>query len=160
MVIKANPASGAALTNFTVIAPKAMAQLMAELKIDLLSAAAIMGNAGHESLGLTVMQELRPKAGKGGWGWFQWTGPRRRAFEAWTKAKGLDPSGYDANLGFLLEELRTTQASALRAVVKAVGLNAKTTAFEQQFERAGVPAFASRIVWANAALAAYNKGAK
>ena len=45
------------------------------------------------------------KGSKGGYGFAQWTGPRREMFEEWSKSNKLDPSSYDANYGFLKFEL-------------------------------------------------------
>jgi hypothetical protein len=65
-------------------APAIMADLMRDFPpLDPLGAAAILGNIGHECDGFRHLQEIHPVAGRGGLGWCQWTGPRRRAFEAW-----------------------------------------------------------------------------
>lgn len=145
------------MTLFTDKAPAIMRDLMAAFALDADSAAAIVGNLGHESGGFKFLQEKKPlvPGSRGGWGWAQWTGPRRRAFEAWVAAKGLDPAGDEANLGFLVHELRTSEAKAIPAVKAARGLEAKVKAFEAAFERAGVKHYLSRINYAGQALAAY-----
>lgn len=125
--------------------------------LQVLDGAAIAGNAGHESGGFTQMQELRPtvKGSRGGLGWFQWTGPRRRAFEAWCKRHGMKPASDAANIGFLVHELRTSEAQAIPRLRAAATLEAKVRAFELAYERAGVKHYASRVNYAKQALAAY-----
>lgn len=117
---------------------------------DRLDRAACIGNAAHECGGFRVLQETNPTvAGSaGGWGFFQWTGPRRRAFFAWAKERGFKPDSYEANYGFLLFELRTAEPKAIGATRRAKGLEAKVKAFELAYERAGVKHYPSRIEWA------------
>ena len=98
------------------------------------------------------MQEIAPRAGRGGLGFFQWTGPRRVAFEAWLKRKGAKPDDLDASYAFLVRELRGPEKRAVAATRAASGLEAKVRAFEQAFERAGVKHYPSRVAWAQVAL--------
>lgn len=118
--------------------------------LDDLDIAAIGGNGGHESNGFQTLQEIKPTvAGSaGGYGYFQWTGPRRRAFMAWCRAHDLDPASLTANVGFLVYELQTSESAAIGRVRKAQGLEAKVKAFELGYERAGVKHYPSRVVWA------------
>jgi len=143
---------------FTKLAPRIMADLMRDIPAwDAMDAAAVVGNAGHESSGFTKLQEMKPvvKGSRGGWGWFQWTGPRRKAFEKWADAKGLMHGSYEANYGFLLHELRGSEAAAIPKTAAATGLRAKTEAFELAFERAGVKHYDSRHKWARSAWLAW-----
>ncbi|MGO4287980.1 phage tail tip lysozyme, partial [Bosea sp. TAB14] len=94
-------------STFTQKAPGIINRLMADFGFTREQAAGIVGNLGHESGGLNELQERNPTSGRGGYGWAQWTGPRRRAFEAWAAEKGLDPASDEANYGFLRHELRT-----------------------------------------------------
>ena len=82
--------------------------LMNDLGISKEAAAGIMSNLWAES-GVRGINEKNPTVpgSRGGFGWAQWTGPRRDAFEAWSKAKGLDPASDEANYGFLVQELKT-----------------------------------------------------
>lgn len=144
---------------FRAKAPVVMRDLMRdfpELEVD--DTAAILGNLGHECAGFTKLQEVKPvvAGSRGGYGWAQWTGPRRRAYEAWCKAQKLDPASDAANYGYLVVELRGPEKKAIPAVVKAVGLNAKVKAFELAFERAGAKHYDSRNKWAQRALDAWN----
>ena len=142
---------------FVEKAPTFMALLMQDFGFDKFDAAAIMGNAGHESNGLTAFQEISPTVpgSRGGFGWFQWTASRRRAFEAYCARNGLDPKSDKANYGWLFVELKGDEKKAVGATKEAVGLRNKVIAFEKAFERAGVKHYDSRMKWAERALDAY-----
>lgn len=143
-------------------APRLMADLMSAFPTTLreLDAAAIVGNAGHESNGFRTLQEVRPTVtgSRGGWGFFQWTGPRRLAFEAWAKKERLKPESYAANSGFLIRELQTTERQAIAALARGRTLEEKVIAFERAYERAGVKHYDSRLRWAKRALDLYSGG--
>lgn len=137
-----------------------MPRLMADFGFDEVEAAAVLGNAGHESAGLTRMQELRPAVpgSRGGLGAFQWTGPRRKAFEAWLKRKKAGPDDLDATYGFLFRELTGGERKAVAATKAAIGLDAKVRAFEKAYERAGVKHYDGRVAWARVALSIFQAG--
>lgn len=143
--------------HFRATAPHYMKLLMADFGFNLDDAAAIFGNLGHESRGLTDLQENNPtvKGSRGGYGWAQWTGPRRRAYEAWCKKHGKDPKADDTNYAYLFVELKGDEKAAIAKTKAAVGLDAKVEAFEKAFLRAGVKHYPSRKVWAARALDAY-----
>lgn len=146
--------------NFAKKAPRLMDRLLDAFgEWDELDAAACAGNGGHESGGFASLQETNPTVAgsKGGYGWFQWTGPRRRKFEAWCKANGVNPSSDEASIQYVIVELKGEQKAAVRATAKAAGLDAKVKAFEASFERAGVKHYDSRIKWAKIALDAWKK---
>lgn len=143
---------------FTRKAPPIMRKLMVDFPAwGELDAAAVLGNIGGETGGFKLMQEVKPlvKGSRGGWGWCQWTGPRRRAFESWCKEQRLSVESDEANYGFLRHELKTSERKTIAAVAAAGTLEAKTIAFERSFERAGIPHHDSRIRWAQLALKAY-----
>lgn len=144
---------------FRRLAPLMMAELMREFRLPDWRAAAIAGNGGHESAGFTVMQEVKPAipGSRGGLGYFQWTGARRRAFEAWATNKGLDTSSYEANIGFLVHELRGSESVAINRLRIAKTLPEAVTAFELAYERAGVKHYGGRQRWAEIALAEFRK---
>jgi hypothetical protein len=139
-----------------------MPKLIADFGFDEFDAAAIMGNCGHESNGLRAMQEVKPtvRGSRGGLGAFQWTGPRRVAFEAWLKRKKAPANDLDASYGFLFRELKGPEKAAIAKTKKAVGLDAKAEAFERAFERAGVKHYPSRKAWAQVALSIYRQAPK
>jgi len=142
---------------FAAKAPWIIALLMRDFSLSLDEAAAILGNLGHECGGFALMQEQKPvvKGSRGGFGWAQWTGPRRRAFEAYCARNKLAPESDRANYGWLFVELSTSEKSAIPALKRAGTLGAKVKAFEQSFERAGVKHYPSRNIWAARALEAY-----
>lgn len=122
-------------------------------------AAAVAGNGGHESGGFQKLQEIKPvvPGSRGGYGWFQWTGPRRRQFESFCKRMKLAPSSDEANTRFIIHELREGERAAVNKTKTARGLEAKVKAFEAAYERAGVKHYASRLKYANRAMAAWKK---
>lgn len=144
--------------HFRATAPAYMRRLVADFPaLNLQDAAAIFGNLGHESVGFTKLQEMKPtvKGSKGGYGWAQWTGPRRRAFEAWCKKHGKDPASDEANYAYLFLELKGiegTESAAVGKVAAAVGLEAKVRTFEEAYLRAGVKHYDKRLAWARIAV--------
>jgi Phage tail lysozyme len=147
------------MTLFEQKAPAIMRKLMGDFDLDLESAAAILGNLGHESGGFRFLQEKKPlvPGSRGGYGWAQWTGPRRRQYEAYCLRNGLDPASDEANYGFLFVELKMTERAAVPAVKGAIGLREKVEAFELAFERAGVKHYDGRMAWAMKALTAFKR---
>ncbi len=141
-------------------APSIMRRLMVDFDLDLDSAAAIVGNLGHESGGFRFLQEKKPliPGSKGGYGWAQWTGPRRRNYEAYCARNKLDPASDKANYGFLYVELTGSESAAIGAVKRAETLRDKVIQFELKFERAGIKHYESRLKYAVQALASYKKG--
>lgn len=149
-------------STFRAKAPGIMAQLIRDFAITPEDAAAILGNLGHESAGLTILQEIKPTVAgsRGGYGWAQWTGPRRRAYEAYCKRTGKDPASDEANYAYLYVELKGIEGSEKAAIGKlkaAKGLDAKVEAFEKAFLRAGVKHYPSRKQWAAVAMDAWRK---
>lgn len=138
-----------------------VADLIRDLKLTPEQASGIVGNGGAES-GLKAIQEKNPSSGRGGYGFFQWTGPRRTAFEAWCKEQGLKQDSYEANYGFLVHELKTTHKKSLAQVRKTATAKAAAETFGYHFEKfagyeqiAGNPNYATRVKLAERALALY-----
>lgn len=74
------------------------------------AAAAIAGNAQHESANFTAHEEFSPNSyGTKGVGFLQWTdaggGKRRSEFEAFAKARNLDPTSYEASASYITHEM-------------------------------------------------------
>lgn len=88
-------------------------RLAADIALTLEQAAGLVGNLGYESRGFATLQEIQPMiaGSRGGYGWAQWTGPRRRIFEAWCAEHDLVPKSDEANYGFLVHELLGTYKS-------------------------------------------------
>lgn len=87
-------------------------RLIADLQEDFgLSLGAAQGFAGAlamESEGFNTFQERAPTVAgsRGGYGMAQWTGPRRVAFENYAAQQGLDIASYEAQYGYLRQELK------------------------------------------------------
>ena len=148
------PVSGAG--TFDKKAPDIMNKLMAKYDLTREQAAGILGNLGHESAGFSTYHETGQPEGKGGVGWGQWTGPRRRQFESWAASHNLDPRSDDASWRYFSEGDPET-AGAIAAVKKETTVAGAMQAFEANFERAGVKAYSSRMRYAMRALAAKPK---
>ena len=146
-------------TVFRAKVPAIVNRLMPDLSCSVLDACAIMGNLGHECMGFTALQELSPTvAGSaGGWGWAQWTGPRRRQFMAYAKGKSLAADSDEANYQFLLFELRGAYKGVMVRVKAKKTLNDKVVAFEAGYEGAGIKHYDSRERYASWALDATRK---
>jgi len=140
---------------FGAKAPIVMDELMRDFDLDEVQTAGILGNLGHECGGFTIMQELHPVSGRGGYGWAQWTGSRRLAFEAWCRQHGLSQDSDDANYGYLKYELQNEYRSTISALKQTDTIEAAVSVFEQDYERAGVVASISRCRWAQKAWDAY-----
>lgn len=134
-------------------------RLAKDLGLTDIQACGPFGNFGRETGGFRLLQEVAPtvKGSRGGWGWAQWTGPRRRAFEAWAKANKFGLATDEANYGFLLHELKTNYAAALSALKRTKTIEEAVRVFEVHYEGAGVKAMAERVRWAKAALVAIGK---
>lgn len=140
-------------------APLLMDRLMREFGFLDFQAAGDAGNAGHESNGFTSLHELGQPEGRGGYGWYQWTGPRRKTFLAWCQQHGLDWRSDEANIGFHLYEMNSDHAT-VASLLKTKTLEQATLSFERNYERAGVVNMASRNKWAKRAMDAYRARAK
>lgn len=112
-------------------------------------AAAIAGNLDHETGAFKFMQELNPtvKGSKGGYGFAQWTGDRRVAFENWAKQNDMDPSSYDANLGFLVHEFQTDDyfKKIMGRLEKTTTVDEATKVFSDGYLKPGIPKMNLRL---------------
>lgn len=144
-------------------APKIMVSLLKDFPDwTFEDAAAVVGNLGYETAGFEKLQEIKPTVAgsRGGYGWPQWTGPRRVLYEAYCKRNNLDPASDVANYKYLFVELKGPEKKAIKAVEEAVGLYNKTVAFEKSFERAGIKNHDGRFKYAQRALKAYEASDK
>lgn len=144
-------------TGFEAKAAWVISALSRDLGITPQQAAGIVGQLGHESAGLQAINERNPvvPGSRGGFGWAQWTGPRRRQFEQWAQNQRLDPASDEANYGFLRHELTASPESAVVTAIKSAP-DAETAGriFTDQFLRPGIPAYASRSKWTQRAAGA------
>lgn len=149
------------MTKFDEYAPRIMARLAQDFHFtDPDDTAAIVGNLAHECNGFETLQEIKPtvKGSRGGYGWAQWTGPRRLQYEAWCARKGWKGDEFEANYSFLFRELTGPEAGALGMLNAAHGLAAKTEAFMNGYLRPGIPHLEGRIRWAQKARALLTGG--
>jgi hypothetical protein len=123
-------------------------------------AAGLVGNLGHESEGFQTLQERGMASGRGGYGWAQWTGPRRREFEGWAAAQGLDPASDAANYGFLKYELLGKYAGFTARLRQTQSLEEATRLTHEKHETPGdvlngtYASYGSRLRYARQAMAA------
>ncbi len=116
--------------------------------------AAIVGNLGGESR-LTAIQEVSPIAGRGGFGWEQATGDRRRNFEAFAAAHGMKVTDDEANYEFLVSELLGSENRAFQRLKLTTTLEAAVYTFEVLFERpSSTSDVSARVKYAQRAIAA------
>jgi hypothetical protein len=110
-------------------------QLAKDLNLTPTQAAGIVGNLGFESGGLQPgIHEKGVPANQGGVGFAQWTGPRRREFEAWAAANKLDPKSDAANVGFLEYELKGKYAPFVARLRNTKTLEEATRLTHQKYE--------------------------
>lgn len=141
---------------FTDKVTKYNSRLMSDLQVDNVQACGIWGNLGTETGGFTQLQELKPvlAGSRGGYGWMQWTGPRRRKYEAWCKQNMFDPAADETNYKYLVHETMTDEAKSLVQLRKTKSLEAAAETFMKQNLRPGTPHLDSRINWARKAFEA------
>ena len=85
----------------------------------------------------------------------QWTGPRRREYEAYCNRNKLNPADMDTNYKFLFVELKGPEGRVLEKMKYATTLDDKVEVFSKTFLRPGIPHMDSRKVWAKRAYTAY-----
>jgi hypothetical protein len=131
-------------------------KLIADFKLEDFQAAGICGNGYQESMLRAVLEDdnivTSPTRGIG---WFQWTGPRHRAFVAYCAGAKLDWTSDDAEYGFLQHELETDYAHVLGHLRPTTTLANATQIFERYYEGAGVVQMAHRLTGAQIALDAW-----
>ena len=132
------------------LAPQTVQRLSNDLSISPQVAAGIVGQLGYESAGLQSINETQPTVpgSRGGYGWAQWTGPRRRQFESWAQQNNMDVADPEANYKFLVYEL--TQTPEKGVLNKLQGVQDPVQAgkiFTDSYLRPGVPAYDKRASW-------------
>jgi len=135
-------------------------QLLSDLKRDFgmtnEQAAGVVGNLMHESGGFSTLQEVNPTVpgSKGGYGFAQWTGDRRKAFDDYVEQTGADKTSYDANYGFLKHELSNNryERNQFNKVKKAQTAEEAAKIVSENYLRPGIPHNSSRVRYANEAL--------
>lgn len=72
---------------------------------------------------------------RGGYGLYQLTGPRRRAYEAYAQGQGIPLDSVDGQLDFLMSELQGPEAAAAKAIFAAPDTGSAAAAIVNQFLR-------------------------
>jgi hypothetical protein len=128
-------------------------RLKRDFQINDVQACGIWGNLGTETGGFTALQEKNPtvKGSRGGYGWMQWTGPRRKKYEAWCKTKGLDAAADETNYQYLIHETLTDEWKSIQQVRKTTTIEAATETFMKLNLRPGIPHLENRYRWARKA---------
>jgi Phage tail lysozyme len=99
-----------------------------------------------EAFALNAMDESRMDPGineiaplvpgsRGGYGLMQWTGPRRKALEAFAAERGVAVSDPDLQLDFLVTELQGPEAGAAKAIYGAPDTKTAAAAIVNKFLR-------------------------
>jgi len=122
-------------------------------------AAGFVGNLDHETLGFKFMQEIKPtvKGSKGGYGFAQWTGSRRKAFEDWAQKNNAPINSYEANFGYLIHEIRnTSEGRFMKNLEETTTAKEAARVVSELYLRPGKPDLKSRFDKAEK----YNKGSQ
>ena len=82
---------------------------------------------------------------RGGDGVNQWTGPRRRQYEAFASDRGTDLADPNTQLDFTLWELQNTEKSAWNALQAAPDEVTAARIYSERFLRPGVPHLDRRL---------------
>jgi len=72
---------------------------------------------------------------RGGFGFYQLTGPRRTAYEAFAKQRGVNPSDEDSQLDWLMMELEGSEKKAGNAIYNTNNTSDAAVAIVNQFLR-------------------------
>jgi hypothetical protein len=129
---------------------------------DIDCACADAGNAGRESQ-IAMVQQGGTSGTAGGYGPWQWTGPRHVQYLAYCARTGKDPASFAAAYAFHVVELRGLDVKlgvgdyriVVTEVAAAKTLADKVAAFEKHYEMAGIVAEGDRLAYAQRAKAAW-----
>lgn len=112
--------------------------------VPLNAAIGLAGNIAVESGFRTDINEIAPlvEGSRGGYGLIQWTGPRRRQFEAFA---GQNLNDLDTQLDFIVHELGTTEKRAADAIYAAASPTEAARLVSERFLRPGIPHMDRRL---------------
>jgi Phage tail lysozyme len=107
----------------------------------------IAANMSVESGYNTGINEIAPTVAgsRGGYGLNQWTGPRRRQYEAFAAQRGVSPADLDAQLDFTVWELGNTERGAGQALASAQDATTAAQIYSERFLRPGIPHLDRRL---------------
>lgn len=144
------------MTAFTNKVKKFGPRMKKDLEINDVQVAGIFGNLGAETGGFTLLQEKNPlvKGSRGGYGWMQWTGPRRKKYEAWAAVNNLNLADDETNYKYLVHETKTEEGKSLQYLRQAKTVEQAVETFCNKNLRPGIPHMDSRKRWGMKAYAA------
>ena len=115
---------------------KIISRLQQSLQLTREQASGVVGNLFQES---NLKTSAISGDGFGSVGIAQWTDRgksfRKTALEGYAKGIGKLPTDIDAQIGFLIEELKTTESKALERLRNTSGVTDAAISFRQSFER-------------------------
>lgn len=82
---------------------------------------------------------------RGGYGLNQWTGPRRRQYEAFAAERGVSPDDLNAQLDFTVYELQGPEKAAWSALQGAGDAETAARIYSERFLRPGMPHMDKRL---------------
>lgn len=145
-------------------APQFIADLVHDFGFTPEQAAGFVGNFAAESAYFNDIVEdgAIAQGWAGGTGFAQWTGPRRKTFEAWIKRKGYAADSYEGNYSYLFRELKGHEKGADHSYVVPLIKASKTPEnaawrVAHYFERPKVINLGPRAKAAKEALELYRK---
>ena len=101
---------------------------------------AVQGMSAESNLNPGINEIAPVVAGsRGGYGLNQWTGPRRRQYEAFAQALGKPVDDLGTQLDFTVWELQNTEKSAADALYSANDAETAAKIYETKFLRPGIP---------------------
>ena len=98
--------------------------------------------------GINEIAPLVPGS-RGGYGLNQWTGPRRRQYEAFASERGKPFDDLNTQLDFTLWELQNTERGAWDAIQQAPDARAAAVLYSEKFLRPGIPNMDARMAALN-----------
>jgi hypothetical protein len=98
--------------------------------------------------GINEIAPLVPGS-RGGFGLNQWTGPRRKQFEAFAKSQGVAADDLNAQLDFTMWELQNTERNAWNALQGARDPREAARIYSDKFLRPGIPHMDRRLAYAD-----------
>lgn len=113
-----------------------MTDLQSDFELADFQAAGIAGNLARETGNFRYMQEITPlvSGSRGGLGYSQWTASRRDNFEAWAAENNHDDMmSYEANYGFLKEELNGSYRRVVSKVKETSSVEEASRVFMKYF---------------------------
>ena len=118
------------------------------------------GNFAVESGFDAGINERNPlvEGSRGGFGYAQWTGPRRRQLEAFAQANGAPVHDPNVQLDFLMHELATTEKGAAQAIFAAQDPATAARLVSEKFLRPGIPHLDRRMAETQALAQALSAG--